>query len=76
MLLDERSVDVVEDVGPDFTDIVYLVELRDGGVAQRVGRGGGRVWVGTDSSRVVDDVLAHDVVNNFLGLVLSPSEHQ
>ena len=76
VLADEGSVDVVEDVGPDLTDIVHLVELRDGGVSQRVGRGGGRVWVGTNSSCVVDDVLAHDVVDNLFGLVLGPSEHK
>lgn len=73
MLLDEGGVDVVEDVGPDLTDVMYLIEFRDGGVSQRVGCGGGRVWMGTNSSGIVNDILAHDVVNNVLGLVLGPS---
>lgn len=56
MSRDESSVDVVEDVSPNFTNVVNLVEGTDGRVTKRVGGSTGRVRVGADTGRVLDDV--------------------
>ena len=69
---DESSIDVVEDVGPDFTNIVNLVEGTDGRVAERVGGSTGRVRVGTDTSGVPNDVRTESEVRDRRGLLLSP----
>ena len=69
---DESSIDVVEDVGPDFTNIVNLVEGTDGRVTERVGGSTGRVRVGTDTSGVPNDVRTESEVRDRRGLLLSP----
>lgn len=72
---DERSVNVVQDVGPNFTNVVDLVEGTDGGVTKRVGRCAGRVRVGTDTSAVGDDILTQEEVRYGRALLLSPFSH-
>lgn len=70
---DERGVDVVKDVGPDLTDIVHLIELGNGRVAEGVGGGRGRVGVSANTGGVIDDILAHHVVGDRCIFVLGPS---
>ena len=70
---DKSGVDVVEDVGPDLTDVVNFVERGDGRVAERVGACGGRVRVSTDTGCVAGDVLTHDIVLDLSGLLLGPA---
>ena len=69
---DKSGVDVVEDVGPDLTDVVNFVERGDGRVAERVGGSTGRVRVGTDTSGVPNDVRTESEVRDRRGLLLSP----
>ena len=69
---DESSIDIVEDVGPDFTNIVNLVEGTDGRVTERVGGSTGRVRVGTDTSGVPNDVGTESEIRDRRGLLLSP----
>lgn len=76
LLRDERGVDLVEHVGPNFTDVVDLVELLQTREAERVRRRGGRVREAADALGVVDDELAHDVVGDSRTRLLGPVCHR
>ena len=70
---DEGGIDVDEDVGPDFTNVVDLVELGDIGKGQGVDFGVGGVRVGTDA--LASDVGAHGEVLHGGTLLLEPEGH-
>ena len=70
VLLDERRVDVVQQVRPHLADVVHLVERPDRGVTERVRRRRRRVWVRADAGVVVDHPLTHhEVLRTLVGLV-------
>ena len=69
---DEGAIDVVEGVGPNFTDIVDLVEVTDGGVTDGVDRCAERVGTATDTGAVVNDVATDGEVGDGGALLLSP----
>jgi hypothetical protein len=50
--LDKGGVDVDQDVGPDFTDVVHLILGLDGGVGVRIDCFAGRIRVGADAGSV------------------------
>ena len=71
-MADEFRIDIVQHVGPDFSDIVNFVESLDAAVFQRVDRGAGRVWVGADTSSVIVDPNSENKVGDGGILVLEP----
>ena len=70
---DEGSVDVVEGVGPSFTDIVDFGESLERSVGEGVRGLRGGVRVRANTGGVVDHVLTHDVVLSVNALLLSPA---
>jgi hypothetical protein len=69
----ESSVDVMEHIRPDFTDVMDLSESLQAGVAERIGGRRCRVGMRADTSRVVDNVLTEDKVGDGGGVLLEPT---
>ena len=70
VLLDERRVDVVQQVRPYLADVVHLVERPDGRVTERFRRRRRRVGVCANTRRVINHPLTHgEVVRRRIGLM-------
>jgi hypothetical protein len=71
----ERRVHVVQDVRPYLTNVVNLRLRLERRVPEWVYRRGRRVRVRADTARIVDHILAHHIVGNSRGCLLSPVCH-